>query len=228
VTPTYHHGDLRRAVLDRAVEVIAEEGPGQFSLRSLAADLGVSHAAPRHHFGSRQGVLTALATEGFTLLAAALQGARESGGDFADVGVAYVGFAVAHPSHFAVMFSPTLLDHDDAGLAAAQELTFAELRGGVRALEAEGRAADPAAAVLAAWSIVHGIATLALSGSLDASALRTEAAGGDLLELTRRSATLLFRPDPGGPLSGRSAAGDRPASSTTAIPPAQESADEHR
>jgi dihydroorotate dehydrogenase (NAD+) catalytic subunit len=51
---------------------------------------------------------------------------------------------------------------------------------------------------------------------------------GDLLELTRRSATLLFRPDPGGPLSGRSAAGDRPASSTTAIPPAQESADEHR
>ena len=58
--------------------------------------------------------------------------------------------------------------------------------------------ADPPAAVLAAWSIVHGIATLALSGSLDASALRTDAAE-DLLELTRRSATLLFRPDAGGP-----------------------------
>ena len=194
VTPTYHHGDLRRAVLERAAEVIADEGPGLFSLRSLASDLGVSHAAPRHHFGSRQGVLTALAAEGHTLLAEQLRSERESGGGFADVGVAYVRFAVAHPSHFEVMFSPKLLDQSDAALSAARELTFAELRGGVRALESEGRVADPPAAVLAAWSIVHGIATLALSGSLDASELRGHVADDDLLEITRRSAALLFRP----------------------------------
>ena len=181
-------------MLDRAVEVIADEGPGLFSLRSLAADLGVSHAAPRHHFGGRQGVLTALAAEGYEILARELRAVRETGGGFADVGVAYVAFAVAHPSHFEVMFSPKLLDHSDASLAAAREVTFAELRGGVQALESEGRVADPPAAVLAAWSIVHGIATLALSGNLDASALRAHVAGGDLLEITRRSATLLFRP----------------------------------
>jgi len=194
VTPTYHHGDLRRAVLDRAAEVIADEGPGLFSLRSLAADLGVSHAAPRHHFGSRKGVLTALAAEGFTVLAEQLREVRETGGGFADVGVAYVRFAVAHPSHFEVMFAPKLLDQNDAALSDARELTFAELRGGVQALENEGRVADPPAAVLAAWSIVHGIATLALSGNLDASALRSHVAEGDLLEITRRSALLLFRP----------------------------------
>ena len=194
MTPTYHHGDLRRAVLERAADVIADEGPGLFSLRSLAADLGVSHAAPRHHFGSRQGVLTALAAEGYALLADQLRAVRENGGGFADVGVAYVGFAIAHPSHFEVMFSPKLLDQSDTALSAARELTFAELRGGVQALEGEGRVADPPAAVLAAWSIVHGIATLALSGNLDASALRGHVADGDLLEITRRSALLLFRP----------------------------------
>src|SRR5688500_15175281 len=90
VSSTYHHGDLRRAVLDRAVVVIAAEGPSHLSLRSLAADLGVSHTAPRHHFGSREGVLSAVAAEGFTLLAADLRAVREAGGGFADVGVGYV------------------------------------------------------------------------------------------------------------------------------------------
>ena len=190
----YHHGDLRRAVLDRAVEVIGSEGPGQFSLRSLAADLGVSHTAPRHHFGSREGVLNAVAAEGYELLASQLRAVRESGGDFADVGVAYVAFAVEHPAHFEVMFSPKLLDQSDPALAAARDTTFAELRIGVQTLEADGRVADAPAAVLAAWSIVHGIATLALTGNLDASALRSHVADGDLLKITRRSAMQLFRP----------------------------------
>src|SRR5690242_1296740 len=106
----YHHGDLRRAVLDRVVDVIIDEGTAEVSLRSLAADLGVSHTAPRHHFGSRQGIFTALAAEGYRLLAAELARAGESGGGLLDLGVAYVGFAVAHPAHFEVMFSPKLLD----------------------------------------------------------------------------------------------------------------------
>lgn len=189
---TYHHGDLRRAVLDRAVAVIAAEGPGQFSLRSLAADLGVSHTAPRHHFGSREGVLSAVATEGYELLAAQLAGVRERGGSFLDAGVAYVDFALRHPAHFEVMFSPKLLDEQDPALRAARDATYAELRGGVEGLAASGRVNDPAAAVLAAWAVVHGIATLALTGNLDASELRAVVANGDLLEITRRSAGLLF------------------------------------
>ena len=194
----YHHGDLRRAVLDRAVQVIADEGPGQLSLRSLASDLGVSHTAPRHHFGSREGVLTAVATEGYELLARRLRETRETGGGFLDVGVAYVEFAVAHPAHFEVMFAPKLLDQTDPALAAARERTFAELRGGVQALEAAGLVADPPAAVLAAWSVVHGIATLTLTGNLEASDLPSYLGTGDLAELTRRTAGLLYGSGPGG------------------------------
>ncbi|HEY5849075.1 MAG TPA: TetR-like C-terminal domain-containing protein [Microlunatus sp.] len=192
---SYHHGDLRRAVLDHAVAVIAAEGPAHFSLRSLAADLGVSHTAPRHHFGSREGVLNAVAAEGFTLLAAALRAIREAGGGFLDVGVAYVQFALEHPGHFEVMFSPKLLDETDPDLQAARTVTFGELRGGVAALEATGQVDDAPAAVLAAWSVVHGIATLALTGNIEASQLRTYSSDGDLLEITRRSAALLFRPE---------------------------------
>ena len=82
-------GNLAAAVLQRAAEVIAAEGPQGFSLRSLAADLGVSHTAPRHHFGSREGVLNALATQGYDWLADRLRRAREQSGSFLDVGVAY-------------------------------------------------------------------------------------------------------------------------------------------
>lgn len=191
---SYHHGDLRRAVLDHAVAVIAAEGPSHFSLRSLAADLGVSHTAPRHHFGSREGVLSAVAAEGFTMLATALKAVREAGGGFLDVGVAYVRFALEHPGHFEVMFSPKLLDETDPDLQAARTVTFDELRGGVAALESTGQVDDASAAVLAAWSVVHGIATLALTGNLEASQLRSYRSDRELLEITRRSAALLFRP----------------------------------
>jgi AcrR family transcriptional regulator len=68
----YHHGDLRRAVLDAAVAAIAESGPAALSLRDLARRAEVSHAAPAHHFGDKAGVLTALAAEGYALLADAL------------------------------------------------------------------------------------------------------------------------------------------------------------
>jgi AcrR family transcriptional regulator len=191
----YHHGNLRAAVLERAAEVIEREGPYSFSLRSLAADLGVSHTAPRHHFGGREGVLNALAVEGFQKLAERLRAGRAAGGGFLDSGVEYVRFAVDHPAHFQVMFAPRLLDEDDEELVAAREAAFAELTGGVGALEAEGIAVeDSAAAVVAGWAIVHGIATLALNGNLDTSGIRALFDDTDLLTITRRSAGLLFGP----------------------------------
>ena len=104
VSTAYHHGNLRNAFLTAAATTIESEGPGALSLRSLATSLGVSHTAPRHHFGSRKGVLTALAVQGFDRLEAALLAAGDS---FLDLGVAYVEFAAAHRGHFAVMFSPT-------------------------------------------------------------------------------------------------------------------------
>lgn len=194
----YHHGNLRAAVLARAAEVIEEEGPYAFSLRSLAADLGVSHTAPRYHFGGREGVLNALATEGFTELANRLRANREADGGFLESGVEYVRFATERPAHFQVMFAPTLLDEDDPELSAARTAAFGELSSGVESLALEGRPVEDAAAgLVAGWGIVHGIATLALTGNLDSSGVRALLGDADLLTITRRSAGLLFgAPEP--------------------------------
>ncbi|MEV2274341.1 TetR/AcrR family transcriptional regulator [Nocardiopsis sp. NPDC049922] len=190
----YHHGNLRAAVLRRAAEVIESEGPYSFSLRSLAADLGVSHTAPRHHFGSREGVLNAIAVEGFQGLAERLRATRAAGGDFLETGVEYVRFAVEHPAHFQVMFAPTLLDVGEPELAAARRAAFAELTTGADTVAPDG--GDKPAAVVAGWSIVHGIATLALTGNLDSSGVRALFGDADLLDIARRSAGLLFRHRP--------------------------------
>ncbi|MCP3014482.1 TetR/AcrR family transcriptional regulator [Nocardiopsis dassonvillei] len=195
----YHHGNLRAAVLEKAAEVIAREGPYSFSLRSLALELGVSHTAPRHHFGSREGVLNALATEGFRELAARLRANRESGGGFLEAGVEYVRFATGHPAHFDVMFAPSLLSDDDAELNAARTAAFDELRAGVDSLAQEGREVeDAAAAMVAGWSVVHGIATLSLTGNLEGSGFGDLFRDADLLTVTRRSAGLLFGPSAAG------------------------------
>lgn len=188
----YHHGDLPRAVLERAAVVIEADGPYAFSLRSLAADLGVSHTAPRHHFGDREGVLNALAAQGFRWLGERLRRTREDGGTFLDLGVAYVEFALAHRAHFEIMFAPTLLDENHPGLRAAREAAFDELTGGVQQIVSDHRTDDAAAAVIAGWSLVHGLATLALSGNLDSSGVRALMHNQDVPTVARRSASMLF------------------------------------
>lgn len=164
VTRPYHHGDLPRVLLAAAVTAIEEAGPAALSLRDLARRTGVSHAAPTHHFGDKAGLLTALAVEGFDLLAAALTAA---GDDLLDVGVAYVDFAVRHRAHFEVMFRPDLYRADAPEVRAARERAGAALHSGVATLPPDR--AEPGEArtdALAAWSIVHGFATLWLSGAL--------------------------------------------------------------
>ncbi|MFC0004634.1 TetR/AcrR family transcriptional regulator [Micromonospora siamensis] len=156
---SYHHGDLRRALLDAAAQAMAGSDPAALSLRDLARRAGVSHAAPAHHFGDKAGLLTALATQGFDLLGEALRG---GGDDLLATGVAYVGFAVRHKAHFEVMFRPELYRADDPELVAARDRTGELLRAGV----ARHTGGDPDVDALAAWSIVHGFATLWLSGAL--------------------------------------------------------------
>ena len=112
-TRPYHHGDLRQVVLDAAVAAITEFGPTGFSLRDLARHAGVSHAAPAHHFRDKAGLLTTVAAQGYQLLADALAAAQQRTGDFLDVGVAYVRFAVEHRAHFEVMVRPDLYHPDD-------------------------------------------------------------------------------------------------------------------
>jgi len=159
-------------VLAAAASVIERDGLAGLSLRSVAGDLGVSHTAFRHHFGSREGVLNALAVQGHELLADALRAARDETGSFLEMGVAYVRFAVAHPAHFAVMFRPDLLDESDPELAGARHDTFSILRGGIDELQQRGAVEDAAAATIAGWAIVHGIAGLVDGGTLRITARR--------------------------------------------------------
>src|SRR4051812_33847937 len=104
----YHHGDLRRALIDEAVRTIEAEGVDALTLRAVAQALGVSRTALYRHFADKAALLTAVATTGFHTLSEALDEAWRTGGRgrraFDDMGVAYVLFAVAHPSYYRVMF----------------------------------------------------------------------------------------------------------------------------
>lgn len=162
----YHHGDLRRTVLAAAIAAISECGPAALSLRDLARRAGVSHAAPAYHFGDKAGLLTAVAAEGFELLADELEATAARTGQLLEVGVAYVRFAVEHRAHFEVMYQPNLYDTDDPAVRTAEARADAALRTGVSE-RLDGRAdADVELTGIAAWSLMHGFATLWLGGAL--------------------------------------------------------------
>jgi AcrR family transcriptional regulator len=170
----YHHGDLRRALVDAALGLVARSGTGAVTLREVARHAGVSHAAPYRHFADKDALLAAVAAEGFRALGdemvAAADAARGPRARFAATGIAYVGFATRHPSHYRVMFggitaSPAGADPDlqAAGHAAFQVLTDA-IRACQEAGVVRGGPVEPLA--IAAWSIVHGLAMLLLDGQL--------------------------------------------------------------
>ncbi len=178
---TYHHGDLKATILAEAASLVAERGADGLSLRELARAAGVSHAAPAHHFTDRRGLFTALATEGFGMLADALAAARP---DFQDAALAYVRFALDHPGHYEVMFDKSLYDAADPDLVAAERAAGGELAAGVGTLDDPRAKADPQAAALAAWSLVHGFSQLWLNNAIDA--------GDDPMATVHRVAGMLF------------------------------------
>lgn len=170
----YHHGNLRRALIDAALELISAEGTGPVSLREAARRVGVTHTAPYRHFASKEALLAAVAAEGFEGLRSAMLARMELAGDdlvarLQQSGVGYVLFAVAHPSHFRVMFGADLVGQGAyPSLTKAGEEAFAVLVGAIVACQAAGavRAAQPLELALAAWSLTHGLATLLVDGQL--------------------------------------------------------------
>mgnify|MGYP003334811918 FL=1 len=161
---------LRETVLRAAVDYIAEHGPDGLSLRQVAADAGVSHQAPYHHFGDRRAIFTAIGIEGFTMLDAALHRPAPAGtSSTIAMGEQYVEFALAHTGHFRVMFRRDLCTIEDSpDLRAAADAAFATLVTEARAVVGPDA---PEAAVhvraLTMWSLTHGLATLLIDGPVE-------------------------------------------------------------
>jgi AcrR family transcriptional regulator len=167
----YHHGDLRRALINAALRLVEEQGASAVTLREVARMAGVSHQAPYRHFADRSALLAAVAEEGLrelhTELVEASRNAPDVLGALRACGVTYVVFAVAHPAHFRVMHSAEASSSDDPGLIAASDAVFTLLtRAVAEARTGEASEPDTLAYALAAWSIVHGLASLLVEGAL--------------------------------------------------------------
>ena len=162
----YHHGDLRSALLVAAEAELADRGVEAFSLRAVAKRAGVSHAAPAHHFGDANGLLTALAAVGFREFLAA-QTARErkaapdARSQLLASGVGYVDFAVERPTLFRLIFGSNRTNHTNPELADAAGKAYGHLVGLVHT--AGGRTLADEAAI---WALAHGLADLLVSGRL--------------------------------------------------------------
>ena len=178
----YHHGDLPRALVLAALEVIDEVGPAAMSLREVARRAGVSHTAAAYHFGDKAGLLTAVAVDGYSILGETLAEAQRTRQSFLEVGVAYVRFAVAHRAHFEVMYRPELYRDDDSDVRRARAETARMLYG------TDNADVDQLVNGVAAWAIVHGLATLWLDGNLPPRL------GDDPEEITRIVAARLRPP----------------------------------
>ncbi len=160
----YHHGNLRRGLVTAGVELVREGGESALTTRACAELNGVSSSAVFRHFRDRRALLTAVATEGFIMLARATASAQP-GPMRQDlllaIGRAYLGFAIEEPNLFRLMYSGDALDMTDADLKAAADPLLART---ALAAGAKGDPGDPR--TLLAWSIVHGLATLAIDNQL--------------------------------------------------------------
>lgn len=188
----YHHGDLRHALVEAAALAISESGSAALSLRDLSRKVGVSHAAPTHHFGNKTGLLTAVAAEGYRRLQGRLETAYRERRSFVDVGAAYVRFAVDERPYFEVMFRPDLYTSDDPELLEPRRAIDRDVFGAVRAMLGDVPEERVQTAGVAAWALVHGLATLINTGNLpaeiaaDPEAL-TRAVGSAIFGSTRRA-----------------------------------------
>jgi len=162
----YHHGDLRATLLAAAAAEIVVVGTAGLSLRSLARRAGVSHAAPAHHFGDKRGLFTALAAEGFHLLHSRTSIALAGDDALVATGQRYVEFALDHPAHFQVMWDTTLVDPMNEDLKREHAAAFDVLYEAVRSATRAADESEVRAQAMAAWAVVHGLATLWLSGNL--------------------------------------------------------------
>jgi len=178
----YHHGDLRRALLQEAIATIRAEGVAGLTLREIGARVGVSRTALYRHFADKAALLEAVATEGFRSFREQLLAAWDAAGHgtagLDAMGLAYVRFAVANPAHYRVMFGGFVEPkepHDELAIEAAGALQA--LEGALGELQRNGlvRSEDTVTMARFVWAVVHGVAMFAIDGQL------RDAAGVDQL-----------------------------------------------
>jgi AcrR family transcriptional regulator len=169
----YHHGDLRRALLEEALRTIQTHGVEQLTLRTVGQRLGVSRSALYRHFSDKQALLAAVGREGFRALRLALTEAWERNGrgrgGFEAMAIAYVQFAVSHPSHYRVMFGRFVESCDkDTEFVAEAAAAFQVLVDSLVDQQEAGivRRDDPLLLARFIWSLVHGVAMLVIDGQL--------------------------------------------------------------
>ena len=172
-TNTAVAGDLADELLKAAAALVAERGPQRFSLREVARRARVSEAAPYWHFASKEALLAGVAEQGFVTLAGLMAEVRRRVKDphrqLQELGVAYVRFALAHPSHLRVMFGPEIRDKSaHPTLKAAGDRAFGLLVGAIADGQRAGRVqrGDAEELAVAAWALVHGLSALVIDGQL--------------------------------------------------------------
>jgi AcrR family transcriptional regulator len=177
----YHHGNLREALVEAALQLVTTQGLDALTLRAAARRAGVSQAAPYRHFASKEALLAAVSEKGFRAMAAAMREALASAGDpplarFHALGRAYIEFARAHPSQLRVMFGREMADRSaHPALQEAAVDTYRLLVDAIAHCQGAGlvRAGDPEELAVSAWAMVHGFSALAIDGQLEVVAHRS-------------------------------------------------------
>jgi AcrR family transcriptional regulator len=176
---TYHHGDLKNALIKAGVEILAEEGIGGLSLRKVAKQAGVSHAAPYSHFSDKQALIAAISTEGFKQLYSQIESViEEHRGNpetlLIETAWAYVQFAQHAPDRFKLMFSSVLeKEKEYAEFVEISQENFSQLVKIIEICQQAGILKSGASDVVAVgiWSTVHGFTSLLLEGQISHTVL---------------------------------------------------------
>lgn len=184
----YHHGNLREALIEAALDLIARKGPAGFTFAEAARSAGVSAAAPYRHFRDRDALLADVAGQGFERFEAFLANAWNDGRPdtftaLSNVGKAYLAFARNEPAYYSAMFETGVPLDDHPELRQAADRAFGVVRAAAEALcETMPRGSRPPALMLALhiWALAHGIASLFARG--DAARRKLPMSPEDLLE----------------------------------------------
>lgn len=162
---SYHHGDLRAALVRAAGEILDQSGPATLTLREAARRAGVSHSAPYRHFADRDALLVEVVADSFAQLGTALREAASTGG--AEVARAYLRFALGHPNRYRLMYAREASPSRRADLAEHSAPILDMLAGSIQGL---GDAEYARRAGKASWAMLHGLAGLLLGGYLERQA----------------------------------------------------------